>query len=70
MNSFIVRQPTIQEVKLENTPPETWANTIIGRLALAIGEEFNDEGRMTVSPDQILEAVEDRLWHFYNLENS
>lgn len=53
-----VRVLNVMDVTLAATPNETWANTILGRLAVALGHRFKD-GVMEVDPDAILDdAVE------------
>ncbi len=47
----------IQTVRLETSPPETWANTILYRLAIALGVAKAGDGTIQIDPDVILEQA-------------
>ena len=51
--------------RLDGTPTETWANTILYRLAIALGAQPEADGSLRVDPDVILdEAIEHiQAWH-------
>ena len=48
---------TVFDTKLANQPNEFWANTILYRLAYALGERPNEAGILQVDPDKLLEEV-------------
>lgn len=60
------QNPTIWEVKLDEIPQEYWTNTILIRLAAAMGlidplDPNVDDKPYPVDPDWLLEEVETRL---------
>lgn len=55
------------DLKLANTPPETWVNTIMYRLAEALGHEATD-GVIRADLDEILEEAVETIWRYKDLE--
>jgi hypothetical protein len=51
----------IQDVKLADSPQTTWGNTILYRLALALGVVPAGDGMIEVDPDDILEQAEEHI---------
>ena len=58
---------SVSEVKLANTPPETWVNTIMYRLAEVLGYEPKD-GVIQADIDVILDEAVDAIWRYRDLE--
>ena len=60
------KNPTVWEVKLDEIPQEYWTNTILMRLAAALGlvsplDYEADPQPFQIDPDWLLEEVEQRL---------
>lgn len=51
----------VESIRLEDSPAETWANTILYRLAIALGVAEAGDGTIQVDPDDILEAAEEHI---------
>lgn len=51
----------VESVRLEDSPAETWANTILYRLAIALGVPRSEDGSIIVDPDEVLEQAEEHI---------
>lgn len=61
----------MNERKLADTPPETWGNTILHRLAFAIGEyPVDGNGTITADPDEVLENALEIIWRYQDMADS
>lgn len=56
--------------KLADLPDEFWANTILWRLAEAVGVVRPGDEALLVDADTLLEEVEERLWVYADLRGS
>lgn len=52
---------------LAGSPPETWGNTIIVRLALALNLIEVGFGATEMDADEVLELAEDVIWRYREL---
>lgn len=57
----MAEERTVFNTSLQDTPHEYWANTVLARLAAAIGLFEPGETTVQVDPDELLEEVEVRL---------
>lgn len=59
-----------ETTKLEESPPETWGNTILWKLADALGRERDAHGGFTVDADELLEEALEIIWRYQDMADS
>jgi hypothetical protein len=57
----------VTEVTLTDTPQETWANSILWRLCLALGWVDPGDGVVNVDPEKVLQEAEAIIWRYGEL---
>ena len=57
---------------LASTPPETWGNTILYRLAQALGHAPAEPNfaPIAVDPDELLEEALEIIWRYQDMADS
>lgn len=50
------------DVRLLETPVDTWANTILWKLAVATGMAKRESGKADVNPDEVLDKALDLIF--------
>lgn len=58
----------IYTASLADQQPEEAVNTIMWRLAVALGYASEGDGLVAIDPDEVLELAEDVIWRYKELE--
>lgn len=62
---------TTDEHTLFESPANTWANTILFRLARAFGDyPVGPNGGFQADPDELLQRAEETIWIYQDLNDS
>lgn len=61
MNMDEAVRKTVYNTKLADSPPETWANTILYQLAIALGYKPHGHGDSLNDPNLIINADPDEV---------